>query len=244
MDKLSDSLCTNNKGCHIAVKCINHLLYADDIVLICPSVKSLNSVLKTCSHYARSHDILFNASKSKCLCVLPNCCNITRIPHAYLDGVLLTFVKSHTYLGVVLNYLANDGDDIRRQMKTFYASANVLIRNFYNCSFAVKLYLFKAYCSAMYCAHLWSVFNKKSMNEIRVSYNNAFRILLGIRCRISISQTFVNNCIMTFDSKQRTARSRFYCRLNESNNILIKSVLSFDVFQKSALCKRVLADCF
>ena len=126
----------------------------------------------------------------------------------------------------------------------FYARANSLLRNFYNCTTSVKICLFNAYCSGMYCSHLWSSYTQKSINDVRVSYNNAFRIILGIKHRLSISETFVGNSIMTFHCKQRTARSRFYLRLKESRNNLIKATLSLDVVRHSIFWRKTFADCF
>ena len=64
------------------------------------------------------------------------------------------------------------------------------------------------------------------MSDIRVSYNNSYRILLNIKHRLSISETFVRNHILTFDSKLRAARAGFYLRLNRSTNTLVCSTLS------------------
>ena len=45
--------------------------------------------------------------------------------------------------------------DIKRQMRKFYANVNMLLRRFSKCSSPVKCYLFKTYCSNLYCAPLW-----------------------------------------------------------------------------------------
>ena len=97
--------------------CINHLLYADDIVLICPTIKGLNSLLKTCSNYAIQQDIIFNPKKSKCLAVIPAWLSIVNIPHVYLNDTSLPFVDKHSYLGVILNCMGDDTDDMKRQMR-------------------------------------------------------------------------------------------------------------------------------
>jgi len=38
--------------------------------------------------------------------------------------------------------------------------------------------LFKAYCTTIYTAHLWSSYKKSSMQKLQVAYNDAMRILL------------------------------------------------------------------
>ena len=42
-------------------------LYADDITLLASSRKALNNMLDVCREYAEAHDILLNASKTKCM---------------------------------------------------------------------------------------------------------------------------------------------------------------------------------
>ena len=50
------------------------------------------------------------------------------------------------YLGVIMSE-HNSDNDLKRQMRKFYANANMLIRKFSKCSVNVKCYLFKTYCS-------------------------------------------------------------------------------------------------
>ena len=45
--------------------------------------------------------------------------------------------------------------DLKRQMRKIYANANLLLRKFSCCSVRVKWYLFKTYCSTLYCAPMW-----------------------------------------------------------------------------------------
>ena len=51
-------------GCKIADKIINHLFYADDLVLFCPSYRGMQELLDTCVSYADKHDVKFNTNKS------------------------------------------------------------------------------------------------------------------------------------------------------------------------------------
>ena len=56
---------------------------------------------------------------------------------------------------ISLNGAHLSGDnDITRQMRCFYIRGNFLARSFAHCSDAVKVKLFKAFCTNMYCCHL------------------------------------------------------------------------------------------
>ena len=64
MDNLSTRLKKIYAGCKIANMIINHLFYADDLVLMCPSHRGLQELLVICEKYALEHDIKFNTKKS------------------------------------------------------------------------------------------------------------------------------------------------------------------------------------
>ena len=48
---------------------MNHLINADDMTLITPSAKGLQSLLHPSEIHAIKHEIIFNSVKSMCMCV-------------------------------------------------------------------------------------------------------------------------------------------------------------------------------
>ena len=64
MDNLSIHLHKQPIGCSVGGTVINHMLYADDIVLFAPSAKGLQKLLDISHTYGCNHDIEFNPSKS------------------------------------------------------------------------------------------------------------------------------------------------------------------------------------
>ena len=48
-------------GCHIGLDSFAAFAYADDVVLLSPSLSGLKRLLAVCAEYAREFDILFNA---------------------------------------------------------------------------------------------------------------------------------------------------------------------------------------
>ena len=55
--------------------------------------------------------------------------------------------------------------------------------------------VFQAFCTRVYCAHLWYKFTKHVMSNVRVACNNVFRLLFGYRRSCSASEMFVTNNI-------------------------------------------------
>ena len=69
MDVLSSSLINTPTGCSIGGVMVNHIMYADDLVIISPSVKGRQRVLDICAVYGQTHDILFNDGTTVCMFV-------------------------------------------------------------------------------------------------------------------------------------------------------------------------------
>ena len=67
IDDLLIKLKNNAVGCHIGNHYVGALGYADDLILLCPSVSGMRKMIKVCEDYANDHSILFNGKKSKYL---------------------------------------------------------------------------------------------------------------------------------------------------------------------------------
>ena len=64
MDDLSGALNQCQSGCISGNSVINHLMYADDLVVVCPSAAGMSKLLKACEDYGVDHDIKYNSKKS------------------------------------------------------------------------------------------------------------------------------------------------------------------------------------
>ena len=67
IDPLLVQLSNSGCGCHIAGVYAGALSYADDIMLLCPSVWGLNEMLKICNEYRLENNIIFNSKKTVCI---------------------------------------------------------------------------------------------------------------------------------------------------------------------------------
>ena len=57
---------------HINKQCMNHLFYADDAVLVAPTVDALEKLINVCQDFARKRDMVYNFEKSECTAFIPN----------------------------------------------------------------------------------------------------------------------------------------------------------------------------
>ena len=51
-------------GCFVGTMLVNHLMYADDLVLLSPSASGLSILLSICSTYGIEYDVMYNSTKS------------------------------------------------------------------------------------------------------------------------------------------------------------------------------------
>ena len=74
------------------------------------------------------------------------------LPNCRIGDKVIKFSNSIKYLGVCINETITDNDDIKRQMKYLYGTANWLESNFAKCSKRMKNFLFKQYCTMFYAS--------------------------------------------------------------------------------------------
>ena len=67
LDQLILSLKDLEVGCHLNGMFVGAFSYADDVTLLVPTNMALKAMLNTCAEFAASHNLLFNASKTKCM---------------------------------------------------------------------------------------------------------------------------------------------------------------------------------
>ena len=172
MDDLSTRLNKLNIGCTIGDMLINHLLFADDIILVSPSTLGLNKLLVECQKYGVECDIIFNSKKSAIMFFRPDYMQNSNLPVFKMNEENIEVVKKYTYLGHILCDTLSDDLDIFRQRKKIFAQGNSLLRKFYMCTIEVKITLFRSYCSSFYTAQLWTNYTQTAINKLYIAYHN------------------------------------------------------------------------
>ena len=173
-DELSRML--NDAGCFVGASLVNHLMYADDLVLLAPSAAGLSLLLSACSYYGIEFYMKFNSAKSN---VMVFCCNLLKdipVPNVMLTNrVAIDKVSNCKYFSHCINDKLIDDDDIARQSKQIYVQGNALVRKFYMCTETVRMSLFKSYCSSLYTSTLWCNYHSELLQKVCVACNNVFR---------------------------------------------------------------------
>ena len=183
IDNLLEILKKAGVGCFIGLHFVGALAYADDFVLIAPTISAMKRMLAICDAYAREFDIKFNAQKSGCL-IFP--AGNRRYMHSSscvskfsIGGEEIEFVESYTHLGHIITSSLDDTDDILYRRNLFIGQANSVLCFFSELDSFVKLRLFKAYCSSLYGSVLWSLDNRL-INDICSTWRRGMRRAFGL----------------------------------------------------------------
>ena len=71
MEGLTPLLTGTGVGCKAGSLLVNHLAYADDMVLLAPSPLALQCLLSVCDKYSSQYDILYSTDKTYCMIFWP-----------------------------------------------------------------------------------------------------------------------------------------------------------------------------
>ena len=231
IDGLSCKLNNIGVGCYINNVCINHICYADDIVVMAPSVAALQRILNECNVYADDHVIKFSVGdegKSQCLICWPRSWRHKFLPKFTLSGFLLPIVESYEYLGYTVCNTQQDNDEIMKRMRKLYSTGNMIINKFRNCSDEVKIMMFRTYFSSIYCCTLWSNYAVNAFRRVKVAHNDIFRSLMKQPRDISISAFFVTSHVNNLNNLLRVNIYNFLSRIVSSQNSLVTAVSEGD----------------
>ncbi|XP_061718862.1 uncharacterized protein LOC133526321 [Cydia pomonella] len=221
---LIETLSNTHVGCHIDGVCVNNLSYADDMVLLSASVCGIRRMLKICEAYATDHGLKYNGSKSQYMVFETDRKNTIELPSIYLNDALLERVDSFKYLGHIVAVDLRDDMDLERERRALSVRANMIARRFAGCSIEVKATLFRAFCTSLYTCCLWAQYTQRAYGALRVQYNNAFRVLMGLPRFCSASGMFAAARVNCFHTVMRGRTASLMRRVRSSPNIILKMI--------------------
>ena len=209
MVNLSVQLYTKPVGCSLGTTVVNHLIYADDLLLFAPSGKGQQTLLDSRNaNFAR--EITLGRTK-------------------------LNFATSCKYLGHVICNDLSDEADIQAKVRLIYAKSNMLRQHFHYCSSAVKNKLFTAYFSNVYMCALWVNYRKAVFQHFIVAYNNSYSILNRLPMRCSASHMFAAANVNSCKCVTRNAIYSLMTRIEKSLNPIIQAIVICDTYGTSKL---------
>ena len=156
-------------------------------------------------------------------------------PVFYIQNNIIERKTKAKYLGHIISDDMSDDADVFRQVKCLYIRGNIISRKFANCSINVKLVVFKTYCSCLYTVQLWGTCLSRTMNRLKVAYNDSLRMVLGIPRYCSASEMFAYTNVPSCQCVIRLNIYSFMRRIQCTNNIIVRSIVNSDLIFSSLL---------
>ena len=238
IDDLSKSLTGLKIGCNFNGVFINHLIYADDTILIAPSPRAMQRLLDHCKAYADSNFIIYNHAKSALMCIKSKKLRSLSVPTIYLDNNPIKLVDKYKYPGSIVTNDLNDNEDIDREIRNIYSRGNFLVRHFCKCNDEVKQLLFQTFCCTLYSSQLWCHFSNSALKRLTVAFKSIFRKLFFLDHRSSITQEMVTRRINPIQVILRKYMYGFYKRISICDNTIIKALIAWSDFYPSPIFQR------
>ena len=203
IDDMLSKLKSSGLGCHVGSEYVGCISYADDLVLLSPTITSLKDMVRICEDYAIDYNIKFNGSKCNLLVFdkkkpMSNCdININ------VAGDNVSQVSNLKYLGHVL--INNRADPhVEYIKKDFICKTNCFLGDMSCISTDIKLDLFQCYCMSLYGSNicdfenmstLYTEWRKAVRRVLKVPYMTHSKLLCHIaRCippNICLQQIFI-----------------------------------------------------
>ena len=175
MDELLVTLKNNGVGCHMGHHYVGAFGYADDIILLSPSLEGICEMIKTCEDYATLHNILFNGKKSVYLVFGKYKYNVSLT----VKNEKVSRSESALHLGHFLHTKNTNNEMTEYAIKEFHKSYHSFILRFGTCNTETKNRLFHQYCQSMYGSQLW-LLTSSSVNNLYTKWRKAHRRILSV----------------------------------------------------------------
>jgi len=180
LDVLIRKLERERVGCNVGTKYFGCLAYADDLVLLSPSIQGLRKMLRTCEEYCDYYRLQFNATKSACVCFSRKRASVP--PSLCLAGVSMKWTEEVKHLGNIINCDLNEQNEINVKRGDLVGRVNSILANFNFVSNDVKLKLFFSQCAHLYGCQAWNL-GDKCVSRFYTMYNQCIRRVLKLPYR-------------------------------------------------------------
>ena len=265
IDECISRVSSLNVGCELLHRKVNIIGFADDLIMISPSLHGLQTILNCASPILTYLCLNINAGKSVYMPFIKKKNNVPCNLDIKMSDYSLKKVIEIKYLGIMI---ANDfslKNDADRALTAFLRQFNSFYYKFNFASFDMIKFLFKTYCTSFYGISTWidEKITDKKIRKISVGYHKAAKRLVNMApwqsnheaCEKLQVNTFkhllykriLGHYISLISSKTGIISNYKYYFLYES---FIKSVLSevfsnvygvlnFEDNNKQALCSRI-----
>ena len=193
VDDLFKRLEESGAGCWVSNHFVGCVAYADDLSLIAPSRKGLQTLIDTCEKYAVEHDVQFNGQKSQFMVFGGRECK-RRNNRLFVGNNIVEESNNGIHLGHKLSTIDRDYMT-SSAIGQFWKSFNIFRADFGHIRPFLQCKLFKQYCCSFYGAPLWDL-NSSVVKKVCVAWRKALRKLWRLPARTHCDiVALVSDCI-------------------------------------------------
>ena len=237
---------------------VTHFLYADDLVIISPTVKGLQEKLNNLGQFARDKDLTINTKKSQVM-IFNKGGKLIKEKFS-IDGKELEVVPSYTYLGVDIptNGSFNPGmaqmnSKAKKAMMPLYTT----IMQF-NIPFRKGLKLFQTFVEPilLYNAENFTTFTEKQIERLKNGTSNVFeaatianitttqlkflKFILGVGKQTPNMAVLGEAATIPLHMRAQISMLKFWNRIRHMNDdVLVKLAYKENVESNSLWCKSI-----
>jgi hypothetical protein len=214
-------------GCYVKNVCVSVLLYADDIIIIAPSVTALQRLFSTCEKELEQIDMQINTKKSACMRIGPHfksecACIVTS------DGRELNWMDSVRYLGVFLISANVFTCSYSNAKKSFYRAFNAIFGKIgRGASEEVVLELVRTKClpAMLYGLDACPV-NSIQLSSLQFAVTAALMKIFATKSKDIVEYCELYFGFLTIDNLVRSRKRNFLLKLCNSANTLCCACVS------------------
>ena len=176
LDELLFRIRDSGTGCHIGLESFAAFAYADDVVLLSPSLGGLKRLLAICAKYAEEYDVLFNASKSKMIVLGTEHQRRQHIVN-FMGGVIEE-VEVEKHLGIPLG-VVSQRDRVDSLCREMTVKTNMIVSHFKLLPTNISYMLFKSHAMPLYGSQLIDL-SSPDVERLYTSWRKCIRLLLNL----------------------------------------------------------------
>ena len=236
INELLVNISKSNCGCKLGYSAANVIGYADDIVLLAPSVQGLQRLITLAAFECSKIKLQFNCNKSK----IKHFKNKHKDKEAsklklILNGSVIESTTLIKYLGYMIHSNLSNSEDLNKCKRNFLIQLNSLIRKFPKTDPVTFLYLFKSYCFSFYGCELWfsNKWCKLQYDQLKVAYHNGVKRIRNLRYWQSSHMACEDAGVLTFSHLVNLRQYNFIWRMINKPNFYTSLIKPHLLFQST-----------
>ena len=183
LDPLLQLIKNSGVGCYVGAMPVNILAYADDLLLLAPTLFGLKKLISLCEDYGSEYGVSFNPDKSFMMIFSNSLVFDDKNVNIIMNGKTIKICDRGKHLGLNIGSREVDNfyvlDDTIRDMKV---KTNAICSNFNSLNSMSRAHIFRSQCYSLYGCQLWNL-ESRGVSSMEICWRKCCRSILGLAPR-------------------------------------------------------------